>query len=896
MNYVILAIHFAISRLIDRVLSSVGAHWPALNLGSEIHGTIDQAALSLAVGSLIVGLIAVVLQNHYLLREITRRQKAEAELEASEAHYRALIQALPDLIIRINRYGICLEYLASPNFPILGDVSLNWVGSHVTDRLPPDLAQQRLEAIHTALETQCIQIYEQDLSVNGRIQMEQVRVVPYSSDEALILVQNISDRKRAEEKLRVSEQRFRRAIAMAPLPIMLHAEDGEVLHINGTWTELTGYTQQDIPTTQTWAELAYGNQADTILKTIIAQKYSSETRQDEGDLAITTRTGHQLIWEFSSSVLEKLPDGRQVAISMAMDVTERRQAEKALRESEESYRSIYNQAAVGLVNGTIDLKFIDVNPRFCEMLGYSREDLLAKSVTDLTHPDDWSQSKSVVQRLFLNETPYISQKKRYLRKDGSSLWCNTGISIVRDVEGNPKHTLTVIHDISEQVKAEEQLKYDAFHDELTGLPNRSLLMKRLELALKRTKRYPEAQLAVLFIDLDNFKVINDSLGHLVGDELLLAIANKLELIIRDTDLAARLGGDEFVVLLEEIIDLSEAILVTERILEVLQSPLKIGGRELFPSASIGIVTSSTASYHQAAELLRDADVAMYCAKQSGYGQYVIFTPTMHLQAVQRLRLEHDLRKALDNHEFLLYYQPVVNLNNQTVEAFEALVRWQHPQVGSLSLNQFSEIAEETGLISFISEWMLQMACQQLATWQTQFPQQSLSLHVSLSGQLLDDSMLTKLKDILTIHQLPANSLILEIPESALLKTMETTQRVFHRLQTHGIQIAIDDFGTGYSCLRYLHQLPINTLKIDRSFISPEDPHSHSHSQVITESILTLCNSLGLQAIAQGIETRQQLSWLRDIGYTVGQGKYFSEPVPVEQATKFLQQESLKGLA
>ncbi|MBX2862492.1 MAG: EAL domain-containing protein [Leptolyngbyaceae cyanobacterium MAG.088] len=862
--------------------SEVWMGWYGLPPGLVISHTI----LGPAICSLVASLVALIIYNFKLNQEIKRRQKVSAKLKASKAHYQALIAALPDLIMRINRAGIYLEFLASPNFPVLGDKPESWVGTHVADRLPPELAQKRMDAIQKALSTQLIQAYEHTVSINGHLQIEQVRVVPYSADEVLMLVQNISDLKQAEERLRISEQRFRQAIEIAPFPIMIHAEDGEVLHINRTWTELTGYTQKDVPTTQAWAQLVYGDNADYILKNGIAPKYNFSTHTEDGTLAIiNTANDKQLIWKFSTAPLEQLPDGRQVAISIAVDITESRQTQLALKDSEERYRSIYNQAAVGLANGTLDGKFIDVNPQFCQMLGYSREELLAKSIIEITHPDDRNQFKVVTESLFLNEIPYIFHEKRYLRKDGSFFWSSTGVSIVRDAQGNSRHTLAVIQDISDRIKAEKQLKHDAFHDELTGLPNRSLLIERLELALKRTKRYPESQLAVLFLDLDNFKLVNDSLGHLVGDKLLLAISTKLKLIIRETDLAARIGGDEFVVLLEEISDLSEAVMVAERILEVLKIPVSIADRELFPGVSIGIALSSQNHHYKASELLRDADVAMYWAKHSGRGQYVIFDSNMHLQAVKRLQIENSLRNAMGNGEFLLYYQPIVNLKTQKNEAFEALLRWQHPEEGLMLPEEFIDVAKEIGLIASIDEWVLQTACQQLTRWQSLFPNCSLKVNINLLDEQLEESLLDKLEKILAVNTPVRNSLVLEITESILVQDFESTKTLLHRLQAMGVGVVIDDFGKGYSCLRYLHQLSVQGLKIDQSFINPAD--LNEGNQVITASIISLCKSLGLTTIAEGVNTSQQISWLNEIGCDAIQGECSARPMSVANATELL---------
>ncbi len=1070
----------------------------------------------------------------------------------------------------------------------------------------------------------------------------------------------------------IDEQHLRRALAIAPFPIMLHAEDGMVLQINATWTELTGYTHQDIPTTQAWAQRAYGEGAARVLENVIAKKYALESRWEEGEFTITTSDGRQRIWQFSSAPLGQLPDGRRAVISMAADVTERRQAEIGLRESEERYRSIYEQAAVGLAHATLDGELLDVNPRFCEMLGYSREELLAKTFVEITHPEVQASFLPEHRRLFAGEISYFFEEKRYLRKDGSCFWSSTGFSLVRDASGNPKHVLAVIRDISARkqaeealresearwqfalegagdgvwdwnlqmnivffsqqwkamlgydehevgnsleewssrvhpddqdrcyadlnrhfsgetltyqnehrvrcqdgsykwilargkviewtadgqplrmigthsditerkqaeaalreseqrfrnmaanvpgaifryvlhpdhsdgviymspgcydlweveaeavvedaqilwemvhpddrqamyesmlasartlqpwfwqwrittpsgqmkwleaagrperndngdvvwdtlimdisdskraeaalhkseerlrlvtenmsdlvclhapegyylyvtpssqtllgytpeeligrdpyelfhpdereriyqeayrtalngipsrityrirkktgeyiwletltkaildeegqvthlqttsrevsarVQAEEQLKHDALHDELTGLPNRSLLMERLDLALKRAKRYPEFQFALLFLDLDNFKVVNDSLGHLVGDELLLAVATQLTELIREMDLAARLGGDEFVILLEELDEIEDAVRVAERILSVLRSPLQVAEREVFTSASIGIVAGTT-SYHRADEILRDADLAMYRAKQSGRGKYAIFNPVMHLQVVQRLYLENDLRKAVENSEFVLYYQPIIYLETQVIRGFEALIRWQHPQRGFLSPGEFIPIAEETGLIEPIGRWVWHTACQQLATWQAQFPDKPLKISINLSVKQLQEMLLQQLEEVLTSYGLQSDSLVLEITESMLVQNVESTRELLDQLKAKGIRFSIDDFGTGYSSLSYLHQLPVSDLKIDRAFVSPTGPDARN--QVIAESIIALSNLLELEAIAEGVETLQQLQWLKELGCELGQGFLFSPPVPAAQATELLQ--------
>ena len=336
-------------------------------------------------------------------------------------------------------------------------------------------------------------------------------------------------------------------------------------------------------------------------------------------------------------------------------------------------------------------------------------------------------------------------------------------------------------------------------------------------------------------------------------------------------------------------DISEVVMVAERILETMRSPLKLANHEVFSGVSLGIVISC-ADHHQASDLLRDADLAMYKAKRGGRERYAIFNPAMHSQAMKRLQIENDLRKALDHKEFVLYYQPVVDLETYRIRGFETLIRWQHPQRGLVLPDEFIEISEETGLIVDIGRWVMNTACKQLADWQAQFPEQPLSLGVNLSVKELQSTLPKQLENILNTYGLKGHSLVLEVTESMLVKNFETTRDLLHQIKSQGVRVSIDDFGTGYSSLRYLHQLPVNTLKIDRTFVSPAEPDTPN--QALVESIIALSHSLGLDTVAEGIETSQQLHWLQQLGCKIGQGFLFSSPVPVDQATELLRQKYL----
>lgn len=437
-------------------------------------------------------------------------------------------------------------------------------------------------------------------------------------------------------------------------------------------------------------------------------------------------------------------------------------------------------------------------------------------------------------------------------------------------------------EISDRQRAEEQLIHSAFHDALTGLPNRALFIDRLEHALERAKRLEDYLFAVIFLDLDRFKIVNDSLGHMVGDQLLLAIASRIKACLRSADTVARLGGDEFTILLEDIKDVSYAKDVANRIQEELMLPFNLSGNEVFTTASIGIALSAI-GYDRPEQLLRDADTAMYQAKARGKARYEVFDITMHTSAIALLQLETDLRRAIDRHEFRIHYQPIVSLFSGRINGFEALVRWQHPDRGLVSPTEFIPVAEETGLMIPIGWWVLREACRQMHVWQVQFPANPpLTISVNLSGkQFSQPDLSEQIKQILQETSLDPRTLKLEITESVIMENAESATIMLSQLQTLGVQLYMDDFGTGYSSLSYLHRFPIDILKIDRSFVSRMGVDDENLE--IVRTIMTLAHNLGMNVTAEGVETAEQLALLRALKCEYGQGYLFSKPVDGEAA-------------
>lgn len=564
---------------------------------------------------------------------------------------------------------------------------------------------------------------------------------------------------------------------------------------------------------------------------------------------------------------------------------QRKSTEAALlkqTEISESLRSILDSMGDAVIVADEDKNFLVFNPAAERMFGTQAADLVthhhsselklyqSDGVTPF-HPKQLPLERSI-------QGEEVNDVEMFVRQDqvANGIWVMATARPLKNKNGLLKGGVIVCRDITERKRVEQQLLHEALHDGLTGLANRALFTDRLEraIALANQGNY---LFAVLFLDLDRFKVINDSLGHMVGDQLLIAIARRLETCLRSGDLIARLGGDEFAILLEDIKDTNYATQVAERVQKDLMQPFHIDGHEIFAATSIGIAFS-TNNYQLPQELLRDADTAMYHAKSLGKSRYQIFDTAMHIKAVALLQLETDLRRALERHEFQVYYQPIVSLQNQKLSGFEALLRWNHPEQGLISPTEFIPIAEETGLIIPLGAWVLREACHQMQAWQLEFPAAAdLTISVNISGkQFSQPNLVKQIRKILQETELDPRRLKLEITESRFMENMESTVAMLLELQALGIQLSMDDFGTGYSSLSYLNRFPINTLKIDRSFISSVD--TDAEKLEIIRTVVLLAWNLGMDVVAEGVETAEQFAQLKTLKCESGQGYFFSKPV------------------
>ena len=566
----------------------------------------------------------------------------------------------------------------------------------------------------------------------------------------------------------------------------------------------------------------------------------------------------------------------------------------ALRESEERFRSAFDYATIGMALVSPEGRWLQVNRSLCDILGYSEDELLGMTFQEVTHPDELASVLSHVGRMLEGKMPTCQTEKRFIHKDGHLVWMYLSISRVGGEPSAGSRLIFQVQDITDRKLAERRLLHDAFHDALTGLSNRALFIDRLKLALARHKRLGADHFAVLFLDLDRFKVINDSLGHAIGDQLLVGIARRLETCLRPGDTVARLGGDEFTILLEDVTDAREVTAIAKRIQKELALPFNLGGHEVFTTASIGIAPSTT-GYERPDDILRDADTAMYRAKSLGKSRYEIFDREMHTRAVNLLHLETDLRRALDRREFTVYYQPIVALETGAVQGFEALLRWRHPVHGFIAPDEFIPVAEETGLILPVGRWALEEACRQMREWQSQFPRaDEMYVSVNLSGrQFANPKLSEQIREALKTTGLKPESLKLEITESVVMENIEKTIEMLRQLRALGVESSIDDFGTGYSSLSYLHHFPSTTLKVDRSFISRMGGSDKDGE--IVRTILLLARNLGMRVVAEGVETEAQLAQLQALSCDYGQGYLFSKAVNAAAIGRLLSEASPESL-
>ncbi len=835
-------------------------------------------------GCLIRDASGIILYREGIILDVTARKQTEEALRVSEERFRNLFENANDIIYVHDLQGnyVSMNHAAERIFGYTREeaLKLNMSQIAVPEHIP--LVKEMLakkvggSLKQTAYEVDC---FRKDgtrvtLEVNSSVITE--NGVPVAVQG---IARDITERKRAGMAIRESEKKYRDLFANANDLIYTHDLRGNFTSLNRAGERITGYTNDEAVMMNISQVVAPSSMARA--REMTAKKIAEEVATTY-EIDIIAKDGRTVSLELSTRLIHE--NGAPVGVQgIGRDITDRRRQDEALKASEQRYRQlgegIFHQVWTAEPDGLLDY----VNERTVSYFKLSEEVLIGQGWQKVVHPDDLEECierwNSSIRTGEIYETEF-----RLRRWDGCYRWHKACATCGRDENGNITKWFGTNTDIDDQKQSEEKLSFYARHDPLTDLPNRAEFMNHLRLAIDRADTNQRTRFAVLFLDLDRFKVINDSLGHVVGDSLLRQIAERLKKYVRPGDVVARLGGDEFTILLNRTGSLSDVIQVAERVQQNLSRPFQIDGYEVFTSASIGIIVSDEIM-RQPEDFLRDADAAMYRAKEAGKARYEIFDREMHAHNLNLLQLETDLRHAVDREEFELLYQPIFDLATGTTSEFEALIRWRHPKFGLVGPDDFVGAAEESGLIIPIGNWIINKACRQLAAWQTSNGK-NLSISVNLSAkQLLHPLLVEQIKTVLNKTELSPNSLKLEVTETKVMEHSERSMSVLSELAVLGVSLSTDDFGTGYSSLSYLQKFPFNRLKIDRSFI--DEMGASQKSAAIVKTILMLGENLGIEVVAEGIETDQQLETLLSLGCRTGQGFLFSRPVEAAEAERFL---------
>lgn len=712
-----------------------------------------------------------------------------------------------------------------------------------------------------------------------RLKTFQIVILPPMSEE-------LSKLERKLEQLQQYQENFQQITEnIKEVFFIIDSKTDEILYVSPAYEKVWGRSCKSLyEDPQSWLLAIHPDDCWQAMGTLETQFRTGEEFQEEYRII---RPDNSTCW-VRVRAFPIRNDQNQVFrfVGIAEDISRRKSTEAALKKSEEHFRFIFEQASIGIAVTNLAGAFEKVNPAFCQIFEYTSSDISNLSFTDILVTNEIEAHQLMIEKLIKSNQLQNQIEVQCQSRTKRLIDVILKIVVIYDELDQPINLQYQVIDITDRKRMERQLLYDALHDPLTKLPNRALFNDRLKQSINRHIQNTHYQYAVLFLDVDRFKVVNDSLGHFIGDQLLIEIAKRLLGELKSTDTIARFGGDEFTILLDDIQDYDLALRTADRLQQSLRDCFEINGNRIFVSASIGI-TFSDHKYQQPEDVLRDADTTMYKAKDKGRARYEVFDQSLRMAALNRLELETELRTGIAENQFRLFYQPIINLHDQRLYGFEALVRWQHPKKGLLGPGLLISVAEETGLIVPLGELILLMACQQVVAWNHQNIH-DIKLSVNLSSkQLMDRDLFVMIDRVLAETCVNPKQIKLEITESVLLEQDYQAIEVLNHLREHGFEISLDDFGTGYSSLSYLQRLPIDTLKIDRSFIQKLQHDVHNRNLAIVQSIVTLSHAVGLDVIAEGVETREQLEKLRSLGCEYVQGYFFSPPVDVGKATEFL---------
>ena len=821
-----------------------------------------------------------------MLEDISPRKQAEEALLESQAQFNQLANHIPQAFWIMDPRARRMRYLSPAIEAISGK-----------KRGPLDSAWAAFKAmIHAEDRARALQAYRsmpdgrldvehRIVAADGTVRWVHVRgfPVPGSAGELYRVagtIEDITERKRAADELRESERRFGAMLGNVQLISMMLDRQARITYCNDYLLHVTGWRRDEV-VGRNWFELFIPPESQA-LKDVFLRLLDESPEAAHHENEILTRSGERRMIRWNNSVLRSAAGEVIGSASIGEDITEQQRAHQDLIKAEARYRATFDEAAVGITHTSLDGRLLRVNLKYCEMLGYTEAELAGRAVDLVTHPDDRALVAAQRTRL-LYAGEALPVEKRNLRKDGSVIWVSVSAALVRDADGAPDYLVAMVQDMTERRRAEAALQHQAYHDSLTGLPNRALFYDRLEQAVSYARRR-DITVAALVVDLDRFKMVNDSLGHTVGDRLLQQVGQRLSTCVRSGDTVARIGGDEFGVLLADMARPQDAAIVGEKILEALAPAFDVEAHEVFLTASAGIAAFPCDGSDSVA-LIRNADAAMSRAKEHGRDNYQFYTAEMNARAMEKLLLQNDLRHALEREEFLLHYQPKASLGSGQITGFEALLRWQHPRRGLVSPAEFVPLLEDSGLIVPVGEWVVRTACAQIVAWRDA-GLEPLPVAVNLSAkQFFHGDIVAVVEAALAERGVDPRLLDLEITESDVMRNPEEAAAILGKLRDRGVRIGIDDFGTGYSSLSYLKRLPVECLKIDRSFVGglPADADDAS----IARAVITMAHSLGLRVVAEGVENEAQRRFLATHECDEMQGYLLSRPQPALEAARFL---------
>lgn len=851
----------------------------------------DRSRITLELSSRIIFDDGVPTGIQGIARDITVRRKNEESLRKSEAKYRSLVDSLPAVVYVLEAEPPYKPIYVSPNLTAAtGYTWEQWISNpDFWNGILHPLDAERVKEQTTAalekigekeIEYRILKADGSELWIDDR-----GRFVKDLDGKRLYwqgVILNITERRRNEERLLKSEERYRVLSEGIAHHVWTALPGGRLDYINERVVNYFGVPEKKL-LAEGWESMVHPEDLPAAMERWEQSIKTGEYFEAKSRLR---KADGEYLWHMTRAIPGFDSDGQITKwFGTNTDIEAQIRADRALRESEHKLRSLLKSMSEGLMKVSNDYVIEFVNERFCEMTGYEEDELLGRITFDLLFDDETVEfiKRRNERRL---QGVYEHYELSLKKKSGEKLWVLVGGAPTHDGEGNIIGSMGVFTDITKRKLAEDRLVHDAFHDSLTGLANRALFTDHLRLRIERAKREQETHFAVLFIDFDRFKVINDSLGHAQGDKLLVAVGQRLSSTMRTSDLIARLGGDEFTILLNELEDASHAVSIAERIQELLQKPFALETGEVFMSASIGIALGLEGRV-TAEDMLRNADIAMYRAKSKGKARHQLFDQAMHEEALSQLKVETDLRQALSRNEFLLHFQPIFNLHTKTIVGFESLVRWRHSTRGLIPPEEFIPIVEENGLILPLGRWIIYESCRQMYEWQKLNPAaRNLAINVNLScKQFLQLDLAEQVMALLVATKLDPASLKLEITESHVMENGEAAVKMMDRLRAIGVEISLDDFGTGYSSLSYLHRLPVTNLKIDRSFVNQITGSGESSKLVNT--IITLAHTLKMNVTAEGIENAEQLIQLKEFNCENGQGYYFSKPLEADAISELI---------